>query len=286
MTPATYAGAPSPNPGSDGEGPIARLVDQAGEAAAAAARRADELYLKISGRRRTLTDAFLVGLTWAAFGLSLWLLFFEPRSEGWQHGVRYADWVIAAIIGLGICWRWLRFRIGWRYLRKHWWEIPALVPLAVPYVTDHRLALWAIVIFRFVRAADRLDNYYGDKVTAAVIGHFLDPIIDTIKRPITIAMLDEVTEVIQQGDHAANVRAALEENRDQIEAMVLELVRNDPTTGKLKYIPFHNEIVGLTADTVLRIVEGALDDPRTTELINDVIRNSAAQLRAAVREDR
>ncbi|WP_300679280.1 ion transporter [Nocardioides sp.] len=276
MTPVKPAGSP---------GPIERFVDHANDAAEAAARRADELFLTISGRRRTLTDAFLVGLTWVAFGLSIWMLFLQPRTDALHDTVRYVDWVVAAVIAAAICWRWLRFRIGWRYLRKHWWEVPALVPVAIPLVTDHRLVLWAIVIFRFVRAADRLDNYYGDKVTAAVIGHFLDPIVDTIKRPITVAVLDEVIDVIQQGDYATNVRAALDENRDEIEAMVLELIRNDPTTGKLKYVPFHTEIVNLTSDTVLRIVEGALADPRTTELISDIIRNSATQLRTAIRED-
>ena len=89
--------------------------------------------------------------------------------------------------------------------------------------------------------------------------------------------------MLQAGTYAANVRAALDENRAELEAMVLELVRNDPTTGKLRYVPFHDEIVQMVSDTVLRIVDGALDDPRTTELISDIIRNSATQLRHAVR---
>ncbi len=90
--------------------------------------------------------------------------------------------------------------------------------------------------------------------------------------------------MLQAGDFAGNVKTALDENRTELEAMVLDLVRNDPTTGRLRYVPFHDEIVQMTANTVLRIVDGALEDPRTTELIRDVIRNSATQLRRAVRE--
>lgn len=156
-------------------------------------------------------------------------------------------------------------------------------PPALP-VADGPLWLGiAIAVARFARAADRTDNVFGDRITVQAINHFSGPIIDTIKRPITIAVLDEVIDVVQEGTYAANVKAALAENRAEVEAMVLELVRNDPTTGKLRYVPFHDEIVQMTADTVLRIIDGALDDPRTTELISDIIRNSATQLRQAVR---
>ena len=129
---------------------------------------------------------------------------------------------------------------------------------------------------------DRTDNVLGDRITAALVVHFTDPIVDAIKRPITVAVLDEVIEVIEAGTYAANIKAALDENHAELEAMVLDLVRRDPTTGRLRYVPFHDEIVQMVADTVLRIVDGALDDPRSTELIRDVIRNSATQLRHAV----
>jgi hypothetical protein len=66
--------------------------------------------------------------------------------------------------------------------------------------------------------------------------------------------------------------------------MVVDLVRQDRATGKLKYLPFHDDLVTMISDTVLRLVNGALDDPRTTELISDVIANSADQLRVAVRQ--
>jgi hypothetical protein len=241
-----------------------------------------DLLTYISGRRRSLTDWFLVLLTWLALAANVWLLLFEPHDQRWHHGLETADLVIVVLLGLSICWRWLRFRIGWRYLRKHWWEVPALFPLAVPVVGEWHGVLWAVLVARVVRVVDRTDNVFGDKITAALIVHFTDPIVDAIKRPITVAVLDEVIDVLEAGTYAANVKAALDENHAELEAMVLDLVRQDPTTGKLRYVPFHDEIVQMVADTVLRIVDGALDDPRTTELIRDVIRNSATQLRHAV----
>ena len=222
-------------------------------------------------------DWVLVIAAWASLGLGVLLLVWSPAP------LEYVDAGISLAFFLAICWRWLRFRIGWRYLRRHWWEVVALVPLLAP-LSDGPLWVGILVaVARFARAADRTDNVFGDKITARTINHFSAPIIDTIKRPITVAVLDEVIDVLQAGTYAANVRAALDENRAELEAMVLELVRNDPTTGKLRYVPFHDEIVQMVSDTVLRIVDGALDDPRTTELISDIIRNSATQLRHAVR---
>ncbi|WGL51115.1 ion transporter [Nocardioides sp. BP30] len=232
-----------------------------------------------AGYRRTASplDWALVILSWVSLAAGIVLLLSSPS---W---LQYADAIGCALFLLAICWRWLRFRIGWRYLRRHWWEVIALVPL-LPLVPDGPLWLGVLVaVARFARAADRTDNVFGDRITAQTINHFSNPIIETIKRPITVAVLDEVIDVIQAGTYAANVKAALDENRTELEAMVLDLVRNDPTTGKLRYVPFHDEIVQMTADTVLRIVDGALEDPRTTELIGDIIRNSATQLRQAVR---
>jgi hypothetical protein len=222
-------------------------------------------------------DWVLVVASWVSFVGGIVLLAWSPPA------LEYADAALCAAFFLAICWRWLRFRIGWRYLRKHWWEVVALVPLLSP-VADGPLWIGIVIaVARFTRAADRTDNVFGDKITAQTINHFSGPIIDTIKRPITVAVLDEVIDVLKEGTYASNVKAALAENRAELEQMILELVRNDPTTGKLRYVPFHDEIVQMTADTVLRIIDGALDDPRTTELISDIIRNSATQLRQAVR---
>ena len=258
-------------------------VDVVADRVDLASIQADDLYLKIAGKQKTFVSWFLVFLTWLLLGTNLWLLFWEPGSAGWHDGVRYADWGLSAFLALSICWRWLRFRIGRRYLKSRLWEIPALIPLAVPHFSEAHWVMWLVLLCRFVRVVDRTDNYFGDAILSALVTHFADPIVDAIKRPITVAVLDEVIDVIQTGTYASNVKAALDENHAELESMVLDLVRNDPTAGKLRYVPFHDEIVQMTANTVLRIVDGALDDPRTTELISDVIRNSATQLRHAVR---
>lgn len=231
-----------------------------------------------------MTEWFLVVLTWGAVLTNGWLLFFPPHDHRFRHGIEIADLVVCVLLGLAICWRWLRFRSGRRLLRKQWWEVVALFPFIVPTVGEWKAVLLVVLVARLLRTVDRTDNVLGDRITGDIVSHFSGPIVNAIKRPITIAVLDEVVAVIRTGRYAENVRAALDENRAEIEAMVVDLVRQDRATGKLKYVPFHDDMVTMISDTVLRLVNGALDDPRTTELISDVIANSADQLRVAVRQ--
>ena len=250
---------------------------------------AHEEWRRISGRRGTLLDWTLLVLAVVSVALGGWVLLGpQPPYAGARAGLHDrlldADVAVCAVFALAICVRWLPFRIGRIYLRRHWWEVPALVPFAVPVVAEHHWAMWVVLAARLVRLVDRLDNILGDRLTAALVTHFADPIVDTIKRPITLAVLDEVVSVIQMGTYAHNIRRAIDENRLELEAMVLDLVKHDQTAGRLRFVPFHDEIVRSTTDTVFRILDRALDDPRTTELISDVIRTSTAQVRQAVRQ--
>jgi len=257
----------------------------------ASEQRARDEWRTISGRRGSPIDWSLLVLAAVSVGLNLYFLFgpqppFTGSRADLNNALLTVDLVVCIVFLVAICVRWLRFRSGRLYLSRHWWEIPALFPFILPAVIDRQWVLWIVLIARAARLADRTDNIFGDRFTVALIQHFSDPIIDAIKRPITVAMLGEVTEVLQKGAYAANVRHAVDENRAELEAMILELVKEDRTTGKLRYVPFHDEIVGTTTDTVLRILDRALDDPRTTELISDIILHSVDQIRQAVRERR
>jgi voltage-gated potassium channel len=252
---------------------------------------AHEEWRRIAGRRGTIFDWSLLVLAAISVGLNAWLLLGQqPPYAGarldWHQRLLVADLAVCAVFALAICFRWLRFRIGRIYLRRHWWEIPALFPFLVPDLGEQHWVLWIVLAARVARLADRTDNIFGDRFTAALVKHFADPIVDVIKRPITVAVLDEVVDVMKKGTYAENIRRAVDENRVELESMVLELIRRDQRAGRLRFVPFHDDIVRSTTDTVLRILDRALDDPRTTELISDVIRTSTDQVRQAVRERR
>jgi len=139
-------------------------------------------------------------------------------------------------------------------------------------------------------------------VVAAVLGRYLirrgirepwvvrlinrasDRVVDVVKRPLTIAVLDEVAAVLQTGHYTRNIAAALEENRQEIKAMVSEKIKQDPTAGHINLLPFHDRIIEETTDTTLRVILEVLADPRTDELVSDMLRDNIQQIRQAVRE--
>jgi hypothetical protein len=107
--------------------------------------------------------------------------------------------------------------------------------------------------------------------------------VTTIKRPITIAVLDEVADVLRTGHYTRNVASALHENHAEIRDMIAEKVRADPTAARsIGLLPFHDRLIEEITEASLRIIFEVLSDPRTDELVSDVLRDNLDQIRAAV----
>jgi hypothetical protein len=110
--------------------------------------------------------------------------------------------------------------------------------------------------------------------------------VDLIRRPITIAVLDEVSQVLASGHYTKNISAALVENRDDLVAMVSEKVRNDPSSRVISRVPGFGTIVHQVSETTLRVLIEMLGDPRMDDLVSDLLRNNLDQIKEAVREKR
>lgn len=108
--------------------------------------------------------------------------------------------------------------------------------------------------------------------------------IRLVKRPLTVVVLDEVAAVIQTGHYTKNISDALVENHDELKALVTEKVSEDPNVRLISRLPGYGTIVGEVTETTLRVLIEMLQDPRTDELINDLLRNNLEQIRVAVRE--
>lgn len=227
----------------------------------------------------TLVDWLMLVLAVVSVVLLTWVTFWDVDPDIHDRVVT-ADYVICAIFAVDFLVRWRRSRMGARFLRMYWYEILGMIPLSHPAFRGFRLIRIVIILVRLGRAADRA---FGDRATAYLVGRFADTIVGVIRRPVTVAVLDEVIAVIQTGNYTRHIASAIDENRAELDALVLDLIRQDQTTGRLKFIPFHDDVVRLVADTVFRIAEGALDDPRVHELISDAIRESATELRSNVR---
>jgi hypothetical protein len=111
-----------------------------------------------------------------------------------------------------------------------------------------------------------------------------DKAVSMVKRPITIAVLDEVADVIQTGHYTKNISDALVENRREIKALVAEKMRHDPNVRLLGRLPGYDTVVDQVSETTLRVLVDMLGDPRMDELVSDLLRNNLQQIKRAVRE--
>jgi hypothetical protein len=68
--------------------------------------------------------------------------------------------------------------------------------------------------------------------------------------------------------------------------MVAEKLKSDPTAGRIIRVPFHDQLIDQASETTLRVVFEMLADPRTDELISDLLRDNLTQIRQAIQQRR
>jgi hypothetical protein len=117
-----------------------------------------------------------------------------------------------------------------------------------------------------------------------LINRASERVVVVIKRPITIAVLDEVAAVLSTGHYTRNVANALQDNRDEIKAMIADKVKHDPAGKRIGLVPFSARLVDEITETALRVILEVLADPRMEELVDDILRDTTDQIRRAVRD--
>jgi hypothetical protein len=65
---------------------------------------------------------------------------------------------------------------------------------------------------------------------------------------------------------------------------VREKLEQDRLTGRITAVPFTDRLVDSVSETTLRVIFSVLDDPRTDELISDLLRENILQMRTQVHE--
>ncbi len=226
------------------------------------------------------TDWLMLALAIVSVVLVVWVTFFEV-SGGTYRTIQILDYAICAIFAAEFLWRWRREGWSWTFPFVYWYEVLGMIPVTSPFFRAFRLLRIVVILVRLARVADRA---FGDRITAAIVNRSVGTIVETIKRPITMAVLDEVAHVLRTGHYTRNIANALEENRGEIDEMIVELIRKDPQLGRVRYLPFHEDIIRGIADASFRIVFQVLADPRTDELVADVLRENVNQMRDAVRD--
>ncbi|CAM3855862.1 hypothetical protein [Smaragdicoccus niigatensis] len=229
-----------------------------------------------------IIDFALLALAVISVVLLVWMTWGKV-SPGTLDTLLYLDLAICGVFALDFLRRWHLAKWSWKFPLINFLDIIGMIPAIVltsPALQPFRALRIVVVLARLARAINRA---FGAQFVETLVTRGTVVVVDAIKRPITVAVLDEVGDVLKEGHYTTNIVAALQENRDEIDKMIIEIVKKDSLTSRFRYVPFHDDIIRLVADTVYRMIVGVLDDPRTDELISDLVRENIDQIKAAVR---
>ncbi|MGH3519937.1 MAG: ion transporter [Haloechinothrix sp.] len=239
--------------------------------------------MAIRGDRRgtsrvSLDDWAMLALAIASLALLSYVMFFDT-SESTERWVFIVDTAICGVFFIEFLWRWRA--AGWerRFPLRNWYEILGMIPIAHPALRGFRLLRIVVIVFRIVRAADRA---FGERFTYRLVERLSEPIVLAIKKPITLAVMDEVVKVVETGNYPQNIARSLGENSEELREIITEKVKADRQAGRIKLVPFHDELVGSVVDTALRVVLEVLTDPRIDSFFAHVVRENREQIRRAV----
>ncbi|MFC4080788.1 ion transporter [Amycolatopsis samaneae] len=222
---------------------------------------------------------------WVMFALSvvsvglLGFMLLSPPSRDAGMVVFYVDCGVCAVFFLEFLWRWRKRRWDVRFLVRNWYELFAMIPVAHPVMASHHFVGVVLLLVRVGRAADRA---VGEQFTYRFVDKLSEPIVQAIKKPVTIAVLDEVVKVLETGNYPENLAKSLSENRAELQAIIREKLSEDRQLGKLRRLPFHDEIVRSAVDASFRVVLEVLLDPRIDDFFSAVVRDNREQIRRAV----
>lgn len=195
------------------------------------------------------------------------------------------DYAIIGVFALEFMYRWSRDPRPRTFVLRNWYDLLAMIPVHHPLVRGlrlFRLVRVAVILSRFGRAADRA---FGEEVTYRFLSKFKGVITETVADAVTIRVMDMTLEVLQKGEYAKNMADHLEAHGDDMMAIIHERVKEDPKIGKVRHIPFFDDIVESTSRVTLRLSIDLLRDDRMDQMIKDVIKQNVEQIRSAVKEN-
>lgn len=223
-------------------------------------------------------DWIMLVLAAGSVGLLGFMLLSPPARDAGLV-IFYVDCGICGVFLLEFLWRWRKRRWARKFLVRNWYELFAMIPFAHPVAAAHQFVGVVLLLIRIGRAADRA---VGEQFTYRLVDKLSEPIVKAIKKPVTIAVLDEVVKVLETGNYPENLAKSLNANKDELRTIIAEKIAEDPQLGKLRRLPFHDEIVRTVVDTSFRVLLEVLVDPRIDDFFSAVVRDNREQIRQAV----
>lgn len=244
-------------------------------------RRANTTAAQAEGRRISAVDWLMLTLALVSIGLLAYETW-GPVTAAERREIVLADLCICAIFAVEFLWRWRA--AGWKatFVQRNWYEILGMIPAAHPAIRGFRLFRIIRIVVMLSRFGGAADRALGEDFTYLFVNRFRNAIVDSISDAVTVAVLDEVADVLGRGTYTRNIARALKENQAELRAMMFEKLRQDPKARRLSRLPFYTDISESLVDAGFRIVEEVLEDPRTDELVADILRENLQQLRTAV----
>ncbi|MGI5130452.1 ion transporter [Pseudonocardia sp. CA-107938] len=190
-----------------------------------------------------------------------------------------ADVALGVVFALEFLWRWRKR--GWtaNYLGRNVYEVLAVAPVAHPDFQSWRFVTTVVLIARLSRVVDRA---LGEQFFLRMVDRMSGPIVAAIKKPVTVAVLDEVVKVLETGNYPENLAKSLTENKLELQTIITEKIRENRRLTGLRHVPFATEIVEAAVDTSFEVVLEVLQDPRVDAFFAAVVRDNREQIRAAV----
>lgn len=226
-------------------------------------------------------DWLMLALALISIGLLAWETWGTVSAEQ-REWILTSDYVICALFAVEFVWRWRQNGFQRRFVWQNWYEVLGMIPVAHPAIRGFRLFRVIRILILLARFGMATDRALGRGFTYALVNRIAERVAQIVSRPITLAVLDEVVEVLQQGHYTQNISRALNENRDELRAMALEKIAADPEMKRFKRLPFVDDIIAAVVEAALRVVSDLLNDPRTDEFVADALRENITQIREAV----
>jgi voltage-gated potassium channel len=245
------------------------------------AARGGKSDLPVRERPLDFVDVVMLLLAMFSVGLLLYVMFINEKHAD-ATWVFVVDTSICGIFLVEFIWRWKQARWVRNYPFTHWYEVLGMIPIAHPALRGLRLLRVIVIVVRLTRLMYRV---FGDKLANRLVDQLTEPLIDAIKRPIIVLVLDEAVKVVEAGNLPLGLAEALRENSDELEQLVVEKLNADPMTGRLKLLPFSNQIARTMIETTLRVVLDVLADPRVDEFVTDVVKENQARIREKILYD-
>ncbi len=228
-------------------------------------------------------DWIMLGLAVFSVGLLSYAMFADLPAEQ-RRTIFLIDTAICGIFAVEFVARWMRDERPRSFPLRRWYEVLGMIPVSHPALRGFRLLRLvriAVLLSRFGRAADRA---FGEEFTYRLVRRFKGAVADAIGDAMTLRMLEEIEGIVDEGTFTRNLARTLDENRQGIHGIIVDKVRRDPTVGRLRYLPFFNDLVETMAVVAQRVLIEFLRDPRADGLGKAVIRDNLDQLRHSIEQ--